>query len=103
MHARGGRLGGTNVKAYTRFTDRPAPRRGGGRSPYYPGSRSASVMPTLWFLGALLVAGILVLVVLTITHMDVPTEETGTPAVPSPVVPAQPAVPPEPCFPLAPC
>lgn len=97
------------MKGYTRFTDRPAPRRGGGRSPYYPGSRSASVMPTLWALGALLVGGILVLVVLTLTHMDSPTERTEGPVAPPTVVPAKPAAPPAPaapppaCFPLAPC
>lgn len=60
-------------------------------------------MPTLWALGALLSGGILVLVVLTITHMDAPTEGADTPAVPSTVVPARPTAPPEPCFPLSPC
>ncbi|WP_189094321.1 hypothetical protein [Nocardia jinanensis] len=66
-------------------------------------------MPTLWALGALLVGGILVLVVLTLTHMDSPAERTEGPAAPSTVVPAKPAAPPEPavppppCFPLAPC
>ncbi|WP_327149298.1 hypothetical protein [Nocardia sp. NBC_01329] len=66
-------------------------------------------MPTLWALGALLVGGILVLVVLTLTHMDSPTESTRGPAAPSTVVPAKPAAPPAPaapppaCFPLAPC
>lgn len=106
-HARGGRLGGTNVGAYTRFTDRPAPRRRRGHSLHYPGSRSASIMPTLWALGALLGGVILVLVVLVVTHMDAPVERTDAPAVPSSVVPAKPAVPPappEPCFPFqGPC
>ncbi|MEU4837515.1 hypothetical protein [Nocardia testacea] len=91
------------MKSSIRFTDRPAPRRGVGRSPYYPGSRSASVMPTLWALGALLAGVILVLVVLTLTHMDTPDERTDAPVVPSTVVPAQPAAPPPACFPLAPC
>lgn len=91
------------MKSSIRFTDRPAPRRGGGRSPYYPGSRSASVMPTLWALGALLAGVVLVLVVLTLTHMDTPDARTDAPVVPSTVVPAKPAAPPPACFPLAPC
>lgn len=61
-------------------------------------------MPTLWVLGALLGGVILLLVVLTLTHMDAPVERTDTPAVPSTVVPVQPAAPPQPCFPFqAPC
>jgi predicted outer membrane lipoprotein len=60
-------------------------------------------MPTLWALGVLLVGGILVLVVLTLTHMDAPAERTDAPVAPSAVVPAKPAAPPSACFPLAPC
>ncbi|MEU1521064.1 hypothetical protein ABZ413_02540 [Nocardia rhamnosiphila] len=60
-------------------------------------------MPTLWALGALLVGGILVLVVLTLTHMDTPVERTDAPVAPSTVVPVKPAAPPPACFPLAPC
>ncbi|MGW6332211.1 hypothetical protein [Nocardia rhamnosiphila] len=60
-------------------------------------------MPTLWALGALLVGGILVLVVLTLTHMESSPERSEAPVTPSVVVPAKPAAPPPACFPLAPC
>lgn len=60
-------------------------------------------MPTLWALGALLGGAILVLVVLTLTHMDAPDDRTDIPVVSSTVVPAKSAAPPPACFPMAPC
>ncbi|WP_280414682.1 hypothetical protein [Nocardia carnea] len=93
------------MRSSIRFTDRPPPRRRSGHSLRYPGSRSASIMPTLWALGALLGGAIFLLTVLTLTHMDTPAEHTDGPAipssaVPSAVAPAKPATPPPSCFPF---
>lgn len=100
-HSRRGRsVGGSYVSAHGRFTDRGAPRRGSSRSIYFPGSRSASVMPTVWVLGGLVGGVILLLVVLTAANMDAPVEHTDVTSVPATVVPARPAAPPQPCFPF---
>lgn len=98
-HSRRGRIGGSYVRGSVRFTDRRAPRRGGG-SPYVHGYRSASPMPILWALGALAGGVVLLLVVLTLTHMGSADQSAATDVVPSTVAPAQPIVPPQPCFPF---
>lgn len=83
-----------------RFTDRRAPRPGRYRSPYFHGYRSASPTPILWALGALVGGVILLLVVLTLTHMGSADGPADTAVVPSTVAPAQPPAPPQPCFPF---
>ncbi|MFD4407404.1 hypothetical protein ACFWPH_32020 [Nocardia sp. NPDC058499] len=60
------------MRSSIRVTDRPPPRRRSGHSLRNPGSRSASIMPTLWALGTLLGGVILLLAVLTLTHLDTP-------------------------------
>ncbi|MEV6386884.1 hypothetical protein [Nocardia xishanensis] len=99
-HSRRGRIGGSYVRGSVRFTDRPAPRRGRNRSPYFHGYRSASPLPILWALGVLGAGVVLLLVVLTLTHMGSPAESADTPVVPSTVTPAQPTAPPKSCFPF---
>ncbi|WP_280395048.1 hypothetical protein [Nocardia brasiliensis] len=53
-------------------------------------------MPILWALGALVGGVILLLVVLTVTHMGSTARPAGTAVVPSTVAPA----PPQPCYPF---
>lgn len=88
------------MRGSVRFTDRRAPRPGRYRSPYFHGYRSASPMPILWGIGALVGGVVLVLVVLTLTHMSSTDRPAGTAVVPTTVTPAAPAVPPQPCFPF---
>ncbi|MEV6560483.1 hypothetical protein AB0M22_32515 [Nocardia sp. NPDC051756] len=99
-HSRRGRIGGSYVRGSVRFTDRRAPRPGRYRSPYFHGYRSASPMPILWGLGVLVGGVILVLVVLTLTHMSFTDRTADTAVVPTTVAPAPPAAPPQPCFPF---
>ncbi|WP_406278166.1 hypothetical protein OH799_09615 [Nocardia sp. NBC_00881] len=100
-HSRRGRVGGSYVKGSVRFTDRRAPQRPGRyRSPYFHGYRSASPMPILWGLGALGGGAILVLVVLTLTHMGSADRPADTAVVPSTAAPAQSTAPPKSCFPF---
>lgn len=81
-----------------------SPRRRSRRSLHYPGSRSASIMPTLWALWAFLGGVIVLLAVLTAANMDTPTERPEAPTVSSTAVPGKPAAPPTPCFPFqGPC
>ncbi|MEV6340979.1 hypothetical protein AB0M12_40445 [Nocardia vinacea] len=103
-HSRRGRIGGSNVRGSIRFTDRPA-RRPRSRSPYSPGYRSASPTPILWALGALLGGVVLLLVVLTLTHMGSTDRPADTAVVPSTVAPARPSAPLASCFPFqtSPC
>ncbi|MEV6139646.1 hypothetical protein AB0L63_27080 [Nocardia sp. NPDC051990] len=89
-------MSGSYVRGSVRCTDRRAPRPQ-SRSPYYPGYRSASPTPILWALGALLGGVILLLAVLTLTHMG-STEGRLTP--PSTVAPAHTTAPPPSCFPF---
>ncbi|MEV0032305.1 hypothetical protein [Nocardia sp. NPDC050793] len=87
------------MRGSVRFTDRRAPRPR-SRSPYYPGYRSASPTPILWALGSLFGGVILLLVVLTLTHMG-STDSTGdTAVVPSTVAPAHSTAPAKSCFPF---
>ncbi|MBF6250273.1 hypothetical protein IU436_00330 [Nocardia farcinica] len=99
-HSRRGRIGGSYVKGSLRFRDRPAPRRGRNRSPHFHGHRSASPMPILWVLGVLVGGVLLLLVVLTLTHMGPADRPDETEVVPGPVAPAQQVAPPQPCFPF---
>lgn len=103
-HSRRGRIGGTTVRGSIRFTDRPA-RRPRSRSPYYPGYRSASPTPILWALAALFGGVILLLVVLTLTHLGSPDRAGDTAVVPATVAPAHTTAPPTSCFPFqtSPC
>ncbi|WP_405181043.1 hypothetical protein OG225_07675 [Nocardia sp. NBC_01377] len=94
-HSRRGKIGGSNVRGHSRVTDRRPPSRG-HRSPYVHGYRSASPMVILWSLGGLAGGVVLLLVVLTLTHMG-SYEPTETTAVPSTAAPAQP----QSCYPFA--
>ncbi|MEU0502032.1 hypothetical protein [Nocardia sp. NPDC005998] len=98
-HSRRGRIGGSYVRGSVRFTDRPA-RRPRSRSPYYPGYSSASPTPILWGLGVLLGGVVLLLVVLTLTHMVSPDRPADTAVVPSTVAPARTTAAPQTCFPF---
>lgn len=53
-------------------------------------------MPILWALGALVSTVVLLLFVLTLTHLN-PTDTT---VVPSPATPTQPTTPPKSCYPF---
>ncbi|WP_196812369.1 hypothetical protein [Nocardia sp. CNY236] len=57
-------------------------------------------MPILWGLGALVGIPVLVLVVLTITHMGSPERPADTVVVSSTLAPEQPIAPPKSCFPF---
>lgn len=98
-HSRRGRIGGSNVRGSIRFVDRPA-RRPRSRSGYYPGYRSASPTPILWGLAALLGVPVMLLVVLTLTHLGSPDRPADTAVVPSTVAPAHTTTPPKSCFPF---
>lgn len=100
-HSRRGRsVGGHDVRGYGRFTDRHARRPGRYRSPYFHGYRSASPTPILWALGAVVGGVVLLLVVLTLTHLKSPDTPTDTAVVPSTAAPARPTTQPQPCYPL---
>ncbi|WP_159846624.1 hypothetical protein [Nocardia sp. CY41] len=100
-HSRRGRVGGSYVRGSVRFTDRRAPQRPGRyRSPYYHGYRSASPNPIWWGLAALFGIPALVLVVLTLTHMDSPYRPADATVVTSTLAPAQPPAPPKSRFPF---
>ncbi|WP_405164672.1 hypothetical protein OG203_06030 [Nocardia sp. NBC_01499] len=89
------------MRGSLRYTDRRAPQRPGRyRSPYFHGYRSASPMPILWALGALVGGVVLLLVVLTLTHMGSTDRSTDPAVVPSTVAPAPPTTPPPQCFPF---
>ncbi|MEV6426358.1 hypothetical protein [Nocardia sp. NPDC051463] len=75
-------------------------RPGRYRSPYFHGYHSASPTPILWGLGAVVGGVILLLVVLTLTHMGSTDRPADTAVVPSTDAPAQPTAPPQPCFPF---
>ncbi|WP_157184011.1 hypothetical protein [Nocardia takedensis] len=99
-HSRKGKIGGSYVRGSMRLQDRPASRRGRYRSAYVHGYRSASPMPILWVLGALFGGVVLLLLVLTVTHMGTADESTDGAVVPATVAPAPLAPPPQPCYPL---
>ncbi|WP_433717471.1 hypothetical protein ACQP2U_43970 (plasmid) [Nocardia sp. CA-084685] len=75
-------------------------RPGRYRSPYVHGYRSASPMPILWALGALVGGVVLLLLVLALTHLGSTNRPSDTAVVPSTVAPAQPSGPPQRCFPF---
>ncbi|MGY4103800.1 hypothetical protein ACW2Q0_30210 [Nocardia sp. R16R-3T] len=86
------------MRGSIRFVDRPA-RRPRSRSPFYPGYRSASPTPILWGLAALFGVPVLLLVVLTLTHLGSPDHPDNA-VVPSTVAPAHTTAPPKSCFPF---
>ncbi|MFJ4653179.1 hypothetical protein ACIP5Y_18105 [Nocardia sp. NPDC088792] len=90
------------MSGYVRFTDRPAPRRGRYTSMYVHGYRSASPTPILWALGVIVGGVVLLLIVLTLTHLGSTDKPSNTVVVPSTAAPAQPTSPPQPCFPFQP-
>ncbi|MFQ6329672.1 hypothetical protein ACLMAL_26535 [Nocardia sp. CWNU-33] len=75
-------------------------RPGRYRSLNYHGVRSASPIPILWGLGAVVGGVMLLLVVLTLTHMGSTDRPADTAVVSSTVAPVQPTAPPQPCFPF---
>jgi hypothetical protein len=75
-------------------------RPGRYRSPYYHGVRSASPILILWGLGVLVGGVVLLLVVLTLTHMGSTDRPADTAVVSSTVAPVQPTAPPQPWFPF---
>ncbi len=99
-HSRRGKIGGSYVRSSLRFTDRPAPRRGHYPSVRRYSARGASVMPILWALAGLFCAVVLLLVVLTITHMGPADGADETDMLPARIAPAEPVAPPSPCFPF---
>ncbi|GAA5065089.1 hypothetical protein GCM10023318_51800 [Nocardia callitridis] len=69
---------------------------------HFRGSRGTSPWPILWVFGALFGGAVLVLAILTVTHLGPSDEYSDNTEVPPPAAPTQPAPPPKPCFPLEP-
>lgn len=107
---RRGKLGGTSVRGYTRFRDRPG-RRARNRSMYFHGHRSGSADPILWVAALVFGTVVFILAVLTVTHLhSSPRPDNMAPAVHAPTAPAvapqqlRPTeAPAPPCYPFQAC
>ncbi|MFE4457095.1 hypothetical protein ACFROC_07035 [Nocardia tengchongensis] len=67
---------------------------------YVHGYRSASPIPILWAFAVIAGGVVLLLVVLTLTHLGTTTAPADTTVVASTAVPTPPTIPSPPCFPF---